>query len=365
MIPTSIPTLETTRLRLRPFAIEDATRVQLLAGDARVADTTLTVPHPYPDGAAESWIATHTESAREGKGFVFAICLLKTDELVGAVSIMPKIAVDSKRAEIGYWLGVPFWNQGLMSEAAKAVIDWGFDGLQLYRIYAKALFRNPASARVMLKAGMQFEGVTRGLRLKAEIYEDIVTYAILKSDQVKKKFEIPRLETERLTLRAFTLEDASDFERLIAPKEVTDGTLSFPHPVPEGWGIERINRMFERFVSGEHIEFAICTRDNSELIGAIGLDITAKHKRGSLGYWLGVEFWGKGYATQAAIAVLNYGFGTLELHRIEAGHYPRNPASGRVLEKIGMQREGLMRGDVLKGHQFEDTVLYARLSTDF
>ncbi len=91
----------------------------------------------------------------------------------------------------------------------------------------------------------------------------------------------------------------------------------------------------------------------------------SRHKRGSLGYWLGVEFWGKGYATQAAIAVLNYGFGTLELHRIEAGHYPRNPASGRVLEKIGMQREGLMRGDVLKGHQFEDTVLYARLSTDF
>ncbi len=176
---------------------------------------------------------------------------------------------------------------------------------------------------------------------------------------------IPTLETERLILRAFKLEDASEFERLIAPKEVTDGTLSFPHPVPEGWGLERINRMFERFESGEHIEFAICARESGELIGGIGLGITARHKRGGLGYWLGVDFWRQGYATEAASAVLNYGFHTLELHRIEAGHYPRNPASGRVLEKIGMKFEGIMRGDLLKGDQFEDTVMYARLRTDF
>jgi [ribosomal protein S5]-alanine N-acetyltransferase len=176
---------------------------------------------------------------------------------------------------------------------------------------------------------------------------------------------ISTLETERLILRAFQLEDASEFERLIAPKEVTDGTLSFPHPVPEGWGIERINRMFERFESGEHVEFAICARDSGKLIGGIGLGITTRHKRGGLGYWLGADYWRQGYATEAARAVLDYGFQTLELHRIEAGHYPRNPASGRVLEKIGMQFEGVMRGDLLKGDQFEDTVLYARLSTDF
>ena len=176
---------------------------------------------------------------------------------------------------------------------------------------------------------------------------------------------IPTLETERLILRGFQLEDASEFERLIAPQEVTDGTLSFPHPVPEGWGIERINRTLERFASGEHNEFAICTRESNKLIGGIGLDVNTRHKRGHLGYWLGVDFWRQGYATEAASAVLDYGFHTLGLHRIEAGHYPRNPASGRVLEKIGMRREGLMRGDLLKGEQFEDTVMYARLRTDF
>jgi RimJ/RimL family protein N-acetyltransferase len=175
---------------------------------------------------------------------------------------------------------------------------------------------------------------------------------------------IPTLETERLRLRAFTLEDADVFERLVRPREVTDGTLSFPHPVPEGWGVERINRMLERLASGEHVEFAVCSRSTGELIGGIGMSITARHRRGHLGYWLGVDHWGKGYATEAARAVLRYGFDVLNLHRIEAGHYPRNAASGRVLTKIGMQREGVMRGDLLKGDVFEDTVMYAILATD-
>ncbi len=175
---------------------------------------------------------------------------------------------------------------------------------------------------------------------------------------------IQTLETERLRLRAFTLEDADVFERLVAPREVTDGTLSFPHPVPEGWGIERITRMLESRASGEHIEFAIRSLETDELIGGIGLSVTARHRRGSLGYWLGVDHWGKGYATEATRAVVRYGFEGLRLHRIEAGHYPRNAASGRVLEKIGMRREGVMRAHLLKGDVFEDDVIYAILATD-
>ena len=175
---------------------------------------------------------------------------------------------------------------------------------------------------------------------------------------------LPTLETERLILRPWTLEDASEFERLITPRAVTDGTLSYPHPVPAGWGKERIGTMLERYVAGEHIDFAICTRATGELIGSTGLSIMTRFKRGHLGYWLGVDFWGQGYATEAARAIVQYGFETLGLHRIEAGHYPRNPASGRVLEKIGMRLERTLRGHLLKGDVFEDTVMYARLVTD-
>ena len=181
MIDT-IPTLETERLILRPFVFEDATRVQELAGDARVADTTLNVPHPYPDGAAEAWIQRHPGMARDGQAFAWAICL-RQGEFVGAISMMPKIGFATNTGEIGYWLGVPYWNHGYMSESTRAVIDWGFNSLKLHRIFAEALTRNPASARVMAKAGMLFEGTARGKLIKHGKYEDMVNYAILETDR--------------------------------------------------------------------------------------------------------------------------------------------------------------------------------------
>ena len=173
------------------------------------------------------------------------------------------------------------------------------------------------------------------------------------------------LETPRLILRRFTLEDASEFERLITPFVVTDGTLSFPHPVPEGWGLERIGLMLERLSNGEHSEFAICDRASGALMGGIGLSLLPRHHRGHLGYWLGVDFWNQGFATEAVRAVVEHGFQTLDLHRIEASHYPRNPASGRVLEKCGFGREGVLRGYLFKNGVPEDTVMYGLVRSDW
>jgi [ribosomal protein S5]-alanine N-acetyltransferase len=179
----SIPTLTTTRLTLRPFTLEDAPRVQELAGDARLSTTTLNVPHPYPDGAAEVWISMHSAFALNGTEFAWAITLLESNELLGALSLMPKISVHSNSAELGYWLGVPYWGAGLMTEAVQAVINWGFETLELHCIFARAFTRNPASARVMKKAGMRFEGISRGRMLKDNVYEDLTNYSILRTDR--------------------------------------------------------------------------------------------------------------------------------------------------------------------------------------
>lgn len=175
------PKLTTDRLFLRPFALSDAPDVQRLAGHRAIADTTANIPHPYPDGVAATWIASHAEQLEQGTAVVYAITLKTTLELVGAISLF-SIRPAFDRAEMGYWMGVPYWNQGYCSEAAQAVIRYAFDTLGLNRVFAEHMVRNPGSGRVMQKAGMTCEGTLRQHVKKWDTYEDLAVYGILRSD---------------------------------------------------------------------------------------------------------------------------------------------------------------------------------------
>lgn len=175
-----IPTLETGRLRLRPFTLADAPVVEALAGAWEVASTTLNIPHPYPAGAAEEWITTHGPAAERGDFFVWAITRASDDVLLSSIQL--SVAARGHKAEIGYWLGVPFWNQGYTTEATRRVTAFGFIELGLHRIQATCLPRNPASARVMVKAGLRYEGLLRGYVRKGESVEDVAMYALLRHE---------------------------------------------------------------------------------------------------------------------------------------------------------------------------------------
>lgn len=175
------PSIATQRLILRPFTLADAADVQRLANDPAVASTTLHIPHPYPDGAAEAWINTHQERWESGLGIVCAITLRATSKLLGTISVLG-ISRDHLRGEMGYWLGAPYWNQGYTSEAAAALIRYCFDAMGLHRIQATHMVRNPASGRVMAKAGMRLEGTMRHYFRKAGRWEDVRLYAILSED---------------------------------------------------------------------------------------------------------------------------------------------------------------------------------------
>ena len=175
------------------------------------------------------------------------------------------------------------------------------------------------------------------------------------------KREQPILETARLILRPFTPADAPDVQRLAGAPEVADTTLNLPHPYGDGVAAEWIGGHPARFAAGEGVNYAMTLRDGGTLIGSISLIATRRHRRAELGYWLGVPYWGQGYTTEAAGALAAQGFSLLDLHKITAAHFARNPASGRVMEKIGMTREGLMRGQTLKNGVFEDLVVYGLL----
>lgn len=177
---TNLPRLITDRLILRPFTLADASNVQHLAGDWAIADTTLNIPHPYEDGMAEEWISHHAEQFASREQVTLAITLRTTNTLVGAIGL--RLTLRFARAEMGYWIGKPYWGRGYGTEAARAMLAYGFGELQLHKIFATHLVRNPASGRVMQKIGMTYEGTLREHVQKWGVFEDIKVYGILRSE---------------------------------------------------------------------------------------------------------------------------------------------------------------------------------------
>jgi len=180
----SQPSIDTQRLILRPFCPDDASAVQHLAGQWVIADTTLNIPHPYEDGMAEKWIEGHEPGYENGSLATFAIELREDPNLIGAIGL--RINRSLNKGELGYWIGKPYWNLGYATEATVAVLAFGFEDLQLNRIQAMHLARNPPSGRVMEKAGMRREGTTRQDTMKWGKYEDLVIYGIVSEDWARR-----------------------------------------------------------------------------------------------------------------------------------------------------------------------------------
>ena len=146
------PDLKTERLLLRSFRPADAGVVKNLAGNYNVSKMTLNIPHPYQSRMAEEWIGSHQGSWDAKTRVAYAIVKLDTQQLLGAISL---VRIDGKEGELGYWVGEPYWGMGYCTEATKELIKFSFQKLGLERIVAEHLTSNPASGRVMEKAGMR------------------------------------------------------------------------------------------------------------------------------------------------------------------------------------------------------------------
>jgi len=171
----------------------------------------------------------------------------------------------------------------------------------------------------------------------------------------------PERTTERLVLRGFRMSDASVVQKLAGSRKIAISTLNIPHPYEDGMAEQWIDSLEPAFESGDSVNFAICLKESNDLIGAIGLGISQENKHAELGYWIAESHWGKGYATEAANEIITYGFSELDLHRIHAHHMIDNPASGKVMRKIGMAFEGTMKQHVVKWNKYKDIELYGIL----
>lgn len=149
----------------------------------------------------------------------------------------------------------------------------------------------------------------------------------------------PPIKTKRLVLRPFTLSDATRTEQLAGDKRIADVTAHIPHPYPSGLAKEWISTHQINWHKGELATFAITMKDSDLLIGCISL-MNISEGSGEIGYWIGTDYWNKGYCTEACIEIVNFGFETLKLNRIHANHLSRNPASSKVLLKSGLLHTG-------------------------
>jgi ribosomal-protein-alanine N-acetyltransferase len=177
--------------------------------------------------------------------------------------------------------------------------------------------------------------------------------------------DLPILETERLVLRPYTLADAARVRQMCNDWDIASTTLALPHPYPEGAAEQWISTHADSFRQGDEITLAVTLRPSGTVVGSVSLMINKSHNRGELGYMIAKEHWNHGYCTEAARAVIRYGFTTFGLNRIQAMHFPRNRASGRVMQKLGMTREGLLRQYVSNRDSPEDAAMYSVLRSEF
>lgn len=176
----------------------------------------------------------------------------------------------------------------------------------------------------------------------------------------------PRLETERLLLRGLTLEDIPDIFEYASDPQVAEYTSWAAHRTLEDseafvrWAIESSANP-----DANGWTWGITFKQTGKLIGTIGIGWVARHYRAEIGYAIGKPYWNQGLVTEAAYTLIKLGFERMGLNRIEARCNPENIGSARVMEKIGMRFEGILREQVYFKEKFEDLKMYSILRREY
>ncbi len=178
-LPEQFLTLQTPRLILRKLEVTDAEAIFAYASDPQVATYTLWEAHRSIDDTYDYLHNQVFELYRSGQGMDWGIIDKASNKLIGTCGLYTTPI--HRRAELGYALSKAYWGQGLMTEAAKSAITFGFHVMQLLRVQAFCAVENIGSAKVLEKAGMQFEGVLHNYIFTKKRPWDVKMYAIARS----------------------------------------------------------------------------------------------------------------------------------------------------------------------------------------
>lgn len=178
MNTATAPTLETARLKMRPYTEADIAELLPLIGTREVAATTLRIAHPYTEQDAKDFLKLAEEPGR----LWLAATLRGDGRQIGGIGL--RVDEQHQHAELGYWLGAPYWGQGYATEAAREMLRYGFEDLKLNRIFASHFKHNPVSGRILRKLGMRHEGCQREHLRKWDQFVDSELYGILQQEWI-------------------------------------------------------------------------------------------------------------------------------------------------------------------------------------
>ena len=178
-------------------------------------------------------------------------------------------------------------------------------------------------------------------------------------------FSMPRLETKRLILRRIAMRDAEDIFAYSRDEEVARHVLwSAQKDVGEAKDYCRF--MMKRYRCDQPSSWGIIEKATGRLVGTIGyMDYNEDNATVEVGYSLARWLWNGGYMTEALSRVIGYTFENMDINRIEAQHELTNPSSGRVMEKCGMKKEGVLRQRLYNKGRYVDVALYAVIREDY
>ncbi len=182
---------------------------------------------------------------------------------------------------------------------------------------------------------------------------------------MNKMNEFPKITSNNLILDRITYLDIPCIVEYAGNIKVSETTLNIPHPYEEKDAIFWINNANNGFDAKTEFTFGVRTKISNEFVGGIGLKINNKFNRAVLGYWIAEPYWNMGYATEAVRAILKFGFEELYLNKIFGTCLVENRASGKVMIKNGMIKEGELKDQTKKQNTYRSVIQYRLTKEEF
>lgn len=328
------PILETERLILRPITVDDAKDVYEWASDERVARYMVYLRHESIEATLE-WLKSIDHSL--DTEYEFGFIEKESGKLIGSGGIYWND--DYKHWRLGYNFRFDRWNRGYATEAAREMVRFAKEELNAEKIGSCHAIENPNSGRVIRNCGLVFTKYGEYEKFDGSETFRCKEYLWTKSgEELTHHKGTVTLKTERLILRKFKVSDYKDmFEWASNP--LVNRYVSYPLHKNKKDSKEIVRQWAKAAKLKEYYNWAI--EYEGKVIGNIDVVTHDNLWEAGMGWQIDSPYWNKGIMTEAATAVFDYLFCEIGFHRIFARHDIKNPGSGKVMEKLGMKKEGI------------------------